>query len=143
MKFSQKILRIGDFEKLSFFDFESAILEKLLGYQGWVEILMIILVSSQKSLNTNISAPSVHKPNLSIPFSLCMRLLKRFVLTTLLTVCDTVICPDPIAEKGVAHIIALGGGVGGTVVLKWILCGYFKPQQYKYIVSEVIFIRFW
>ena len=48
MKFSQKILRIGDFEKLSFFDFESAILEKLLGYQGWVEILMIILVSSPK-----------------------------------------------------------------------------------------------
>ena len=75
MKFSQKILRIGDFEKLSFF--ESAILDfffqkkkkillhphenwsKFLGYQGWVEILMITLVSSQKSLLPNISGGSV------------------------------------------------------------------------------------
>jgi hypothetical protein len=71
MKFSQKNLRIGDFEKLSFF--ESAILDfyfskkklfllhphenlsKFLGYQGWFEILMITLVSSKKSLPPNIS----------------------------------------------------------------------------------------
>ena len=31
----------------------------LLGYQGWVEILMIILISSQKSLPPNILAGSV------------------------------------------------------------------------------------
>jgi hypothetical protein len=63
-------LRTGDFEKISFF--ESAILNfekklyfllhphekwlKFLGYKGWVEILMITLVSSQKSLPPNISA---------------------------------------------------------------------------------------
>ena len=70
MKFSQKNLRIGDFEKLSFF--ESAILEffskkklfllnphenqsKLLGYQGWVEILMITLVYSKRvSVRNNL-----------------------------------------------------------------------------------------
>ena len=72
MKVSKIILRIGDFEKLSFF--ESAILDfffqkkmlhfnenqsKVLGYQGWVEIFMITLVSSQKSLPPNISAASV------------------------------------------------------------------------------------
>jgi hypothetical protein len=61
--------------KNSFF-FESAILDlffkknnfllnphenwsKFLGYQGWGEILMITLVSSQKSLPPNISACSV------------------------------------------------------------------------------------
>jgi hypothetical protein len=68
MKFSQKsTLRIADFEKLCFF--ESAIFllhfnenqSKVLGYQEWVEILMITLVSSQKSLNPNISAVSVQK----------------------------------------------------------------------------------
>jgi hypothetical protein len=32
---------------------------KFLGYQGWVEIMMITLVSSQKSLPPNISAGSV------------------------------------------------------------------------------------
>jgi hypothetical protein len=32
---------------------------KFLGYQGWVEILMITLVSSKKSLPPNISAGSV------------------------------------------------------------------------------------
>ena len=32
---------------------------KFLGYQGWVEILMITLVSGQKSLRPNISACSV------------------------------------------------------------------------------------
>ena len=32
---------------------------KVLGYQGWDKILMIILVSSQKSPIPNISAPSV------------------------------------------------------------------------------------
>ena len=72
MKFSQKFLRIGDFEKLSFF--ESAILDfffqkkqqlfllhlhenqpKLLGYQGWVEILMITLVYSKRvSVRNNL-----------------------------------------------------------------------------------------
>ena len=74
MKFSRNFLRIGGFEKLSFF--ESAILDlffqqrifllhpheyqsKVLGYQGWDEILMIILVSSQKSPTPNISAASV------------------------------------------------------------------------------------
>jgi hypothetical protein len=50
------------------FFFKSAILEllhpacdnwlKFLGYQGWVEILMITLVASQKSPIPNISAPS-------------------------------------------------------------------------------------
>ena len=76
MKFSQKFLRIGDFEKLSFF--ESAILDyflskkkeillhphenqsKLLGYQGWVKILMIALVYSKRvSLRNNLLL-SVH-----------------------------------------------------------------------------------
>ena len=59
-----EILKIGDFEKLTFF--ELAILlhphenqSKVLGYQGWDEILMIILVSSQKSPTPNISAASV------------------------------------------------------------------------------------
>ena len=33
---------------------------KVLGYQEWVEILMITLVSSQKSPTPNISAPSAH-----------------------------------------------------------------------------------
>ena len=72
--FHKKNWRIGDFAKLSFL--ESAILDfffkifffllhhyenwsKFLGYQGWVEILMITLVSSQKSLPQNISAGSV------------------------------------------------------------------------------------
>ena len=54
-------LRIGDFEKLSFF--ESAILKihlhenesKLLGYQGWVEILIITLVYSKRvSVHNNL-----------------------------------------------------------------------------------------
>ena len=49
MKFSQKILLIGDFGKLSFF--ESAIASS-----SWIEILTIALVSSQKSLNPK--APS-------------------------------------------------------------------------------------
>jgi hypothetical protein len=39
---------------------------KFLGYQGCVEILMITLVSSQKSLPQNISAGSV--PCLTIPY---------------------------------------------------------------------------
>ena len=34
---------------------------KVLGYQGWDEILMITLISSQKSPTPNISAPSVVK----------------------------------------------------------------------------------
>jgi hypothetical protein len=34
---------------------------KFLEYDGWVEILMITLVSSQKSPTPNISAPSVHQ----------------------------------------------------------------------------------
>ena len=66
--FHKKILRIGDFEKLSFF--ESAILNffllllhenqsKVLGHQEWVDILLITLVSSQTSLPPNISAASV------------------------------------------------------------------------------------
>ena len=69
--FHKKILRIGDFEKLSYF-----ILSRLF----WnffcfipMKILIITLVFCQKSLNKNILAPSVHKPNLSIPFSLCIR----------------------------------------------------------------------
>ena len=72
MKFSQNNLRIGDFEKLIFF--ESAILaiffkkkmlhphenqSKVLGYQGWDEILMISLVSSQKSPCTQCSKVTV------------------------------------------------------------------------------------
>ena len=38
---------------------------KVLGYQGWDKILMIILVSSQKSPTPNISAASVTKNVLS------------------------------------------------------------------------------
>ena len=34
---------------------------KVLGYQGWDEILMITLISSQKSPTSNISAPTVRK----------------------------------------------------------------------------------
>ena len=42
---------------------------KFLGYQGWVEILMITLVSSQKSLPPNISAASVPSmPSISFSF---------------------------------------------------------------------------
>jgi hypothetical protein len=67
-------LRIGDFEKLSFFESGTLIWifskknfllhfhenqSKVLGYQEWVEILMTTLVSSQKSLPPNISAASV------------------------------------------------------------------------------------
>jgi hypothetical protein len=63
-------MRIGDFEKLSFF--ESAILEffllqprenqaKLLGYQGWVEILRITLVYSKRVSVRNNLLHSVHK----------------------------------------------------------------------------------
>ena len=63
MKFSQKILRIGDFEKLSFFEFfllhSHENQSKVLGYQRWDKILMITLVSSQKSPTPNISAASV------------------------------------------------------------------------------------
>ena len=65
--FTKKNLRIGNFEKLSFFEY--AILDfllhplqnqsKLLKYQGWVETLMITLVSSQKPPRANISVPSV------------------------------------------------------------------------------------
>ena len=68
-KFYKRILRIGDFEKLSFF--KAAILNfffiiffflhphenqsKLLGYQGWVEILMITLVYSKRvSVRNNL-----------------------------------------------------------------------------------------
>ena len=86
--FHKKNWRIGDFEKLSFL--ESAILDfffkifffllhphenwsKFLGYQGWVKLLMITLVSNQKSLPLNISAGSVvwstlHKFNKDISF---------------------------------------------------------------------------
>jgi hypothetical protein len=64
MKISQSVMRIGDFEKLSFF--KSAILiffllyphenqSKLLGYQGWFEILMITLVYSKRvSVRNNL-----------------------------------------------------------------------------------------
>ena len=66
--FHKKFLRIGDFEKFNFV--ESTILEliffflllhphenqsKLLGYQGWVEILMITLVYSKRvSVRNNL-----------------------------------------------------------------------------------------
>jgi hypothetical protein len=74
--FQRKILRIGEFEKLSFFG--SAILifffqkkkknwlhshenqSKLLGYQGWVEILMITLVYSKRVSVRNNLLHSVH-----------------------------------------------------------------------------------
>ena len=55
LTFRKKILRIGDFEKFSFFDL---VILDLLGYQGWDEILMITLVSNQKFPN-NISAACV------------------------------------------------------------------------------------
>ena len=57
MKFSQKILRIGDFKfvLLHFHENQS----NVVGYQEWVKILMITLVSSQKSLPPIISASSV------------------------------------------------------------------------------------
>ena len=71
----KRILRIDDFEKLSFF--ETAIFSrekkmmihfhenqsKVLGYQEWIEILTITLVSSQKSLPPNISAAGVVPSN--------------------------------------------------------------------------------
>jgi hypothetical protein len=62
-------LKIGDFEKHSFFesanlDFKKNLLSKVLGYQGWDKILMITPVSSQKSLPTNISAASVCSPKI-------------------------------------------------------------------------------
>ena len=77
-------MRIGDFEKLSFF--ESAILiyffsilffnffllhphknqSKLLGYQGWVEILMITLVYSKRvSVCNNLLHSVCHPYNAS------------------------------------------------------------------------------
>ena len=40
---------------------------KFLAYQEWVEILMITLFSSQKSLPPNISACSVHHQDLKQP----------------------------------------------------------------------------
>ena len=52
MKFSQKILRIGDFFLLHLHENQS----KLLGYQGWVEILMIALVYSKRvSVRNNLT----------------------------------------------------------------------------------------
>ena len=75
----KRILRIDDFEKLNFFETAIFILffqkkkkmmihfhenqSKVLGYQEWVEILTITLVSSQKSLPPNISAASVVPSN--------------------------------------------------------------------------------
>ena len=70
MKFSEFFLRIVDFEKPIFF--ESAILEfvllhphenqsKLLGYQGWVEILKITLVYSKRVSVRNNLLHSVSK----------------------------------------------------------------------------------
>ena len=64
--FDNIFLRIGDFEKLSFF--ESAILKmkknenqsKLLGYQGWVKILMITLVYSKRVSSRNNLLHSVY-----------------------------------------------------------------------------------
>ena len=74
MKFSQTIFENWRFWKTQFFwvgHFGILFSKKkllnphenqsnLLGYEGWVEILMITLVSSQKSPNLNISAPSVY-----------------------------------------------------------------------------------
>ena len=70
MKFSQK--KFDNFEKLNSLSwpfwtlfFEKKMLyphenqSKVLGYQGWDEILMITLVSSQKSTTPNILAASV------------------------------------------------------------------------------------
>jgi hypothetical protein len=54
--FHKHFLRIGDFEKPSFQKKKFVLLHprenwsKFLGYQGWVKILIITLVSSQKSL---------------------------------------------------------------------------------------------
>ena len=68
MKFSWKILRIGDFEKWVFFwvgHFDFFLLHfheiksKFIGYQEWVEILMITLVSSCFLPWANILHPSV------------------------------------------------------------------------------------
>ena len=81
MKFSLKLLRIGNFEKLPFF--ESAILDFFFQKKDcfvfsneenlrfhmrchFFEILMITLVSSQKSLSQNISAGSVSIPDKGI-----------------------------------------------------------------------------
>ena len=69
MKFSKTILRIANFEStilIFVFQKKKKVLlyfhenqSKVLGYQEWVKILMITLVSSQKSLPPNIPAPSV------------------------------------------------------------------------------------
>ena len=58
-KYVPNFLRIGGFENHSFFDLAILKKSKFLGYQGWVEILMITLVSSRKSPTPNISASSV------------------------------------------------------------------------------------
>ena len=74
LKFSQK--KFGDFEKLKFFESDIFLLQphenqlKVLGYQGWAEILIITLVSSQKSPTPNISAPSVLYVLLYLNFTL-------------------------------------------------------------------------
>jgi hypothetical protein len=93
MKFSQKFLRIGDFEKLSCF--ESAILKfffdfffllhfnenqsKLLGYQGWAEIFMITLVYSKRVSVRNNLLHSVYVVYLSMynKFPLVIRVYSR------------------------------------------------------------------
>jgi hypothetical protein len=66
------ILKNGDFEKRPFWNlFLLHLYEnqpKLLGYQGWVEILMITLVYSKRvSVRNNLlhSVPVIVKPNLN------------------------------------------------------------------------------
>jgi hypothetical protein len=56
VEFTQKIMRIGNLLYFLVHPHENQ--SKVLGYQGWDEILMITLVSSKKSPTPNISATS-------------------------------------------------------------------------------------
>ena len=76
--FHKKKLRIGNFEKLSFF--ESAIFASsswILGYQGWVEILMITLVYSKNISVHNILLHSVVSAKLLLNLNFWSRLNKK------------------------------------------------------------------
>ena len=75
MEFTQKIMRIGNLLYFLVHPHENQ--SKVLGYQGWDEILMITLVSSKKSPTPNISVPSVPKP---ILLTLVMRTVSVVVI---------------------------------------------------------------
>jgi hypothetical protein len=118
-------LRNGGFEKLSFFElaiFNLFLLHphenwsNILGYQGWVEILMITLISSQKSPNPNIFAASVQ-----VGFCSCSTIrLLQYTRMQVLRACSRIGDMEVLGvSKHVSHSLNLE--VAGHMFLTWFL----------------------